>query len=127
MKKLLLLVLAISAVVEIYLALGLLLKPDMLSASFGVALNNEALYMAAIIGWFCLLVTALVVLSMVWIYRSHSQGYVLAAALGLFWVGLGLHLGLAFARPQHLVLDAAKGFVILLLAAWQLKEKSHES
>lgn len=117
MKKALVFVLSLSALVELYLALGVLFKPEMMMQSFGIAsLTGEISYMAAIIGWFCLLTTAAAVLSALWVWQSRREGYTLALVLGLFWIGIGLHLGLGFARPQHLGLDAAKGLLILILA-----------
>lgn len=124
MKRSLVLVLAVSAVIELYLALGVLFTPEKLMQSFGVSsLNNEVLYMAAIIGWFCLVTTGLVVLAAVWVWRSLIEGYILASVLGVFWIGIGLHLGLAFGRPQHLMLDAAKGLIILILSTVALRQK----
>lgn len=125
MKKALVVVLSISALIELYLGLGVLFKPEQMMSSFGIAsLTGEISYMAAIIGWFCLLTTAAAVLSALWVGQSRREGVVLAVALGLFWVGIGLHLGFGFARPQHLGLDAAKGLLILILALPILRKES---
>lgn len=124
MKKALVIVLCISALIELYLGLGVLLKPEQMMSSFGIAsLTGDISYMAAIIGWFCLLTTAAAVLSALWVWQSRREGVVLAVALGLFWVGIGLHLGFGFARPQHLGLDAAKGLLILILALMALRKE----
>ena len=54
MKRLLVIVLAASTLFEIYLAAGILMRPESMMGDFGVtALNTEVLYMACIIGWFC--------------------------------------------------------------------------
>ncbi len=124
MKISLLAVLGFSTLVELYLGLGVLFKPEMLMQSFGVtAINGEILYMAAIIGWFCLLTTAAAALSAWWVWNSRVEGCILAVVLGIFWVGIGLHLGFGFARPQHFALDAAKGFAIIVLAVLNLRQK----
>lgn len=116
MKKLLVAVLAISTIIEIYLGFATLLTPEMMTVDFGIAtLTPEISYLAAIIGWFCLLASGFAAAATFWIYKDRSEGYQLAIALGIFWLGLGLHLGFGFGRSQHLILDAAKGAVILIL------------
>ena len=125
MRKSLIVVLLISALIEIYLSLGVLFKPESMMQSFGItSINGEILYMAAIVGWFCLLATALAVVSAWWVYHSRREGLVIAFVLGLFWLGIGFHLGFSFARPQHFVLDAAKGLLISVLAFVQLRKQN---
>ena len=116
-NKSLIVVLAISTLIEVYLGVAILAAPAHMMHDFSIStLNDEVLYMATTIGWFCLVTAAIVGLSTYWVYQQKSEGLYLAIILGVFWLGIGLHLGIGFARPQHLVLDAAKGAIILVLA-----------
>lgn len=104
------------------------MRPESMTGDFGVtALNPEILYLACIIGWFCAVASAFAALSTFWIYRDKIEGYYISAILGIFWIGIGLHLGFGFARPQHLGLDAAKGAVILILSVLCYRKSSATS
>ena len=117
MKKTLLAVLSIAMIIEAILGAGVLLSPVTMMGNFGVtSLNDEVFYLAAVIGWFCLVIAGVAGLAVSWVKQGRKEGLILAIALGIFWVCIGLHLALAFHRPQHFVLDAAKGLIILVLA-----------
>ena len=76
MKRILVIVLGASTLFEFYLAAGVLLRPESMMADFGItALNNEVLYMACIVGWFCLLATLFAGLATFWVYRGKTEGF----------------------------------------------------
>ncbi len=117
MKKTLIAVLVVSALFELILGLGVLLTPTLMMESFGIAqINTDILYLSTVVGWFCLFATGIAVTAIYWLCKDRCEGRILAIILGVFWIGIGLHLAVSFNRPQHYFLDAAKGLVILLLA-----------
>lgn len=127
MKKTLVIILWVSIAFELILGLGILLFPTSLMGVFAITtINDELLYLAAIVGWFCLLTTLIAFASVQWIRQGQNKGYILAMILGAFWIGIGLHLALVFQRPQHLILDAAKGLVIFILA-YKLEKTASQS
>lgn len=127
-KKILVVVLSVSTIIEICLGVGSLLYPEKMMGAFGItSLNGEVLYLACIIGWFCLAVSAVAGLAAFWIYKDKAEGYWLSLIVGIFWTGIGLHLGFVFARPQHLALDAAKGILILALTFFIYSKQPKET
>src|SRR6185503_18007809 len=107
MKKALVVVLFLAALIDAVLGVGVLLAPASLMQSFQITtMTPEVSYLAAIVGWFCLIVAASAALAGYWVKEGRPEGKALSIALGLFWVGIGVHLAFAFGRPQHLGLDA---------------------
>ena len=128
LKKILVGVLALSTVIETFLGIGALLSPEKMMGLFGITtITPDVLYMACIISWLCLVVSVLTGLATFWVYKDRCHGYTLSLILGAFWLGIGLHLGLVFSRPQHLVLDAAKGLLIIVLTLMICRKKCTSS
>jgi peptidoglycan/LPS O-acetylase OafA/YrhL len=117
MKKPLLFMLTISAVFEAFLGLGILLAPQFMLGLFKMqAFTPDIRYLATTIAWFCLFVTALVCLAIHWVRADRPEGRSLCIFMGFFWILIGVSLAVQFGRPEHLVLDALKGLLILIFA-----------
>lgn len=117
--------LAMSAGVEVLLGLGVLFLPEKLMGVFGIAqITPDLSYLAAIVGWFCLGVGGVVAISARWVASAKREGVHLALLLGVWWIGIGLYLTIQFHRPDHLVLDTAKGLLIASLAWASLRQRA---
>ena len=114
-RTLLLIVLGIATVLELGLTAGAFFAPAFTMAQFKVQYGPETAFLAYITGWFLLLVTALAALAFgrVWQRRRGYAG--VCYLLGLWWIGIGVGIYVAFGRPDNLLLDSLKGALIIVL------------
>jgi hypothetical protein len=114
-RTLLLIVLGIATVLELGLTGGAFFAPAFTMAQFKVQYGPETAFLAYITGWFLLLVTALAALAFgrVWQRRRGYAG--VCYLLGLWWIGIGVGIYVAFGRPDNLLLDSLKGALIVAL------------
>jgi hypothetical protein len=115
-RRALLAVLALATAIEAALALGGFFARDLVIAQFHVGVNDDTRFLGSVLAWMLLFVTAVCALAFAETRRGNRVGTWLCYGLGLWWVGIGLHLALGFGRFEHLVLDAGKGLLIALLA-----------
>ena len=114
-RILLLVVLAIATLLELGLTGGVFFAPALALAQFKVKYGPDTQFLGYITGWFLLLVTLLAALAWVQV-RRRRPGYAgLCYLLGLWWIGIGVGIFVAFGRPENLVLDSLKGLLIVVL------------
>ena len=114
-RTLLLIVLALAAVLETGLAGEAFFAPAFTLAKFGATYGPETKFLTYIVAWFLLLVTLLAVLAFGQVQRRR-RGYAGPCyLLGLWWIGLGIGIYVAFGKPDNLLLDSAKGLLIVVL------------
>jgi hypothetical protein len=114
-RTLLLLVLAISIVLELGLTVGVFFAPALTLAQFKVQYGPETQFLGYITGWFLLLVTLLAALAWAQVQRRRPGYAALCYLLGLWWIGLGIGIFIVFGRPENLVLDSLKGLLLVVL------------
>lgn len=114
-RTLLLIVLGIATVLELGLTGGAFFAPAFTMARFKVQYGPQTAFLAYCTGWFLLLVTGLAALAFgrVWQRRPGYAG--VCYLLGLWWVGIGVGIYVAFGRPENLLLDSLKGLLIVVL------------
>jgi hypothetical protein len=112
-RTLLLIILAISAILELGLTGGAFFYPTLTLAQFKVNYGPETTFLAYITGWFLLLVALLALLALVRVWQRRPGYAGLCYLLGLWWIGLGVGIYVAFGRPDNLLLDSLKGVLIV--------------
>lgn len=115
-RTLLLVVLAVAIVLELGLAGGVFFAPVFTLGQFKVKYGPETQFLAYLVGWFLLLVALLALLAWAWVQRRHPGYAALCYLLGLWWIGIGVGIYVAFGRPANLVLDSLKGLLLVGLA-----------
>lgn len=114
-RTLLLIVLAIAAVLELGLTGSVFFAPAFTLAKFGATYAPETKFLTYLVAWFLLLVTLLAALAFGRV-QQRRRGYAgLCYLLGLWWIGIGVGIYAAFGRPDNLLLDSAKGLLIVAL------------
>lgn len=121
-RTILLWLLALAVVSEAALAAGAFFAPAFTLAQFQVRYSPETASLGYVLGWTLLFVTLVAALAFSQVWRRRPHFYVLCYLLGLWWIGLGLGIYFAFGRPANLVLDTAKG-LLLVLAAWRCQAR----
>lgn len=111
----LLLLLFLALAVELALALAALVAPAFLLQQFGLHFTPDTAFAAYVLGWLLLFVSLVagVALGQVWQRRPHFA--TLCYLLGFWWIGIGIGIYLAFGKPDNLLLDSAKGALLVLL------------
>ena len=112
-RLLLLIVLAIAAVAEVGLTGGVFFYPALTLTQFKVKYGPETAFLAYLMGWFLLLVSLLALLALVRVWQRRPGYAGLCYLLGLWWIGIGVGIYLAFGRPDNLLLDSLKGALIV--------------
>ncbi|MCC2546927.1 hypothetical protein LJY25_10765 [Hymenobacter sp. BT175] len=109
----LLLLLALSLLLELTLAVGGFVMPDVLLAKFGVGNTPDTQFMAFVLAWLLVFVSLMIGLALVWAWRRHPGYPALCYALGFWWIGIGLGLYLGYGRFDNLLLDTVKGLLLV--------------
>ncbi|MGI4863632.1 MAG: hypothetical protein ACRYFZ_06880 [Janthinobacterium lividum] len=114
-RILLLIVLGIATLLELGLTGGAFFAPTFTLAQFNVKYGPETAFLAYLTGWFLLLVSLLALLAFgrVWQRRRGYAG--VCYLLGLWWIGIGIGIYMAFGQPDNLLLDSLKGLLIVVL------------
>lgn len=117
-RTILLLLLALAIVIEAALAGGAFFAPAFTLQQFQVHYSSETAFLGYVLAWTLLFITLVAVLAFTQVWRRRPHFYVLCYLLGLWWIGIGVGIYLAFGRPANLGLDTVKG-VLLVLATWR--------
>lgn len=122
LRNLLLTVLALALLIELALAGGAFFAPALVLAKFGVRYEANARFLTYLVGWFLLFVSLIVLLALgrVWQRRAGFAG--LCYLLGWWWLGIGIGIYIQFGRPENLLLDSLKGFLLLVIT-WQCQSR----
>ena len=125
-KKLLFILLTIAFVIEAALTIFCLFKPATAMGLFGMAYSNEIAFLGYIVGWFCLLVSILIVFAFLGLKNKNNGHSILIYILGCWWIGLGIGVYVSFKKTDNLLLDSLKGFLLVVLNYLYTKQRKIE-
>ncbi|MCE9600287.1 MAG: hypothetical protein K8S54_20175 [Spirochaetia bacterium] len=117
LRKALLTLLALSAIIEFVMAIGGFLMPDFARQQFKIGTTDDTRFLTFVTAWFILLIGIFCAYAWLQTFRGKGSGYVMTNILGLWWVGIGIGIYYFSGghRPDNLVLDSAKGALLVLL------------
>lgn len=117
LRKALLTFLALSAIIEFAMAIGGFIMPDFARQVFKIGTSDDTRFLTFITAWFLLLIGVFCAYAWLQTFRGKRTGYTVTNILGIWWIGIGI--GIYFftngQRPDNLMLDSAKGAVLVLL------------
>lgn len=114
-RTLLLLVLFIALLLELALTGGAFLAPAFTLKQFGVVYGPATTFLTYVMGWLLLFVTLVAAVALVQVLRRRPGFATWCYLLGLWWIGIGIGIYYAFGKPDNLLLDSAKGLLIIIL------------
>ena len=82
---------------------------------FGVVYSPDTTFLAYIVGWLLLFVSLVAAVALVQVQRRRPGFATWCYLLGLWWIGIGIGIYFAFGKPDNLLLDSAKGLLIVIL------------
>jgi hypothetical protein len=116
-RTLLLSLLAVSFSFELALTGGAFFAPAFTLAQFGVTLSPDTAFLGYIVAWFLLFVSLVCALAGYQLWQRNPNYRVLCYLLGFWWIGIGVGIYVAFAKPDNLFLDSLKGLLLVGLAS----------
>lgn len=114
-RTLLLLVLFVALLLELALTGGAFFAPAATLKLFGVGYGPATTFLAYIVGWLLLFVSLVAAVALVQVQRRRPGFATWCYLLGLWWIGIGMGIYFAFGKPDNLLLDSAKGLLIVVL------------
>ena len=115
--KIFIVILAFQAVVELLLGGSLLLDfPTTLETGFGITYSSELDFLGIALGLYLLLLTALMVLSIIWTLKGNYSGVTLGIVIGVFLTLSGVIVFLQLGRTDGLFIDSSRGLLTIILA-----------
>ena len=113
-RKSLIVILIFSLLAELALSLGgFFAAPGMLKL-FGISFSSDTAFLVYVIAWLLLFVS-LVCSVALWQVYTRREYKLTCYLLGFWWIGIGIGIYLAFKKPDNLLLDSAKGLLIVIL------------
>lgn len=120
-RKLLFALLGLSLLIEVGLTMGLFFAPALTAKQFAVTLTPDTGFLAYIIAWLCVFVSMIIVLAIVELKKGNGNYAILCYIMGIFWIGIGIGIYASYGRPDNLLLDSAKGALLVALTYWNPK------
>jgi len=115
--------LGLQALLELGLGVALLFDfPTTLESGFGIAYNSELDILGIALGLYLLLLTALMVLSMIWTRKSNGSGITIGIIVGVFLVAFGLVAFFKTGDTQGILIDSLRGGLTIVFAYMAKKE-----
>ena len=114
-RTLLSVVLFIALLLELALTGGAFFAPVFTLTQFGVKYGPETAFLTYIVAWFLLFVSLVAALALGQVLQRRPSYATWCYLLGLWWIGIGIGIYLAFGKPDNLLLDSVKGLLIVVL------------
>ncbi len=114
-KNLLIGVLIFALIVEMFLTIVCFFAPKFGLQLFGLTYNDQTAFLAFIIAWFLLFISAFIVYILFLLKNNNTQSNVLIYAISIWWIGLGVTVYFMFNKIDNLFLDSLKGIILLFL------------
>lgn len=121
--KILIVVLAIQAILELSIGMIVLFNfPSALEVGFEITYSSELDILGVIMAGYLLLLTTLLIFSIVLILKGNRVGTALAIIVGAVFVFFGILSYVQVGRIDGLIGDSSRGLVTILLAYMTGKE-----
>lgn len=114
-RSLLLWVLLVALLLELALTGGAFFAPAFTLQQFGVKYSPDTAFLGFIIGWLLLFVSVVVAVAFGQVWQRRARYATLCYLLGVWWIGIGVGIYLAFGKPDNLLLDSLKGLLLVVL------------
>ena len=114
-RKLLIAWLFLSLLLELGISLAPIVAPDMGLQLFKLSRTQDTLFLSFVVGWLCLFVSLICILLIYRVWKKKGDYTVLGYLLGLWWIGIGVAIFIAFRKPDNLWMDSLKGLVLVIL------------
>lgn len=122
-RRILIILLSIQAIVELVLGILLLFNfSDTLESAFEITYNSELDILGIALGLYLLLLTALMVLSIVWTRKGNASGAIIGIIVGVFLFIFGLTTFLQLDRTDGLIGDSIRGLITVVFGFMAYKE-----
>jgi hypothetical protein len=121
-KNILLTILALAFVIEMIIAILCFFKPIAAAELLGIQYSEQTAFLGYIIAWFCLLVSILIGYTFILLKNNQSGYSPLIYILGLWWIGLGIGVFIAFGKIDNLLIDSIKGLALVVVNYLRNKE-----
>ncbi len=115
LRILLLIVLTLALLIELTLTFGAFFARTTTLQQFGVTLTPDTSFLGYIVAWLLLFVSLVCLVALVQIWQRDARFPLLCYLLGLWWIGIGIGIYMAFGKPDNLLLDSLKGLLIVVL------------
>jgi hypothetical protein len=114
-RTLLLLVLFVATLLELALVASSFFVPALLLGQFGVKYSPDMAFLAYVLAWLLLFVTLIAAVGFWQVLKRRPSYATLCYWLGVWWIGIGVGIFVVFHKPDNLLLDTAKGLLIVVL------------
>ena len=114
-RKLLLLHLTISLILELAISVGGIGSPATALQLFKIAATPDTRFLAFVVGWLCLFVSLICARLLYCIWKRTGDCITIGYLLGAWWLGIGIDIYIAFGKTDNLWLDSLKGLLLLIL------------
>ena len=116
-------ILAIQAILEFVVgSLILFAFPTALETGFGISYSSELDALGIALGLYLFLLTALIVLSILWTTKAKYSGITLGIVVGIFLVAFGLVTFFKLGDFNAILVDGIRGLVTIILGYLAGKE-----
>jgi hypothetical protein len=116
-------ILGLQAIVELALGTSLLVDfPTTLETGFGITYSSDLDVLGIALGLYLLLLTALLIISAVWTYRSNMSGITIGIVAGGFLLAFGLATYLKLGNFEGILVDGIRGLLTIVFAYMAGKE-----
>jgi hypothetical protein len=116
-RKLLILLLTISLLLETGLTGAAFFARGMSMTKMGSALNADTNYPEFLIAWILLFVSLMCALALWQVIRKKAHA-ALCYVLGLWWISIGIGIYLGYGKMGNLLTDSLKGLLLVILTYW---------
>ena len=115
--------LGLQAIAELAIGGMLLFNfPTALESGFGIPYNSELDMLGMALGLYLLLLTTLLILSIIWTYRSNYSGITIGIIVGAFLFIFGVLSYFQFGDIQAILVDSLRGLLTIIFAYMAGKE-----
>ena len=122
-RSLLLILLFVALLLELALAGGAFFYPEFTLAQLGVRYGPGTAFLGYIVAWLLLFVALVAAVAFWQVAQLQAHYPRLCYLLGLWWIAVGVGVYVAFGKPENLLLDSAKGLLLVLLT-WRSQAPS---
>ena len=115
-KRIFIVFILLQAVFELAIGITLLFDLPTAMANFNTPYSPDMEVLGLTLGLYLFLLTALMVLSFIWIRKSNQSGVTLGIIIGLFLISFGVGMLVKFGETQALLIDGLRGGLTVFLA-----------